>query len=332
MRLLTFLCVLIVLSGCSRLRFVVDLTSVEDSLTESVVLEDPGTPRFGASKIAMIDVTGLIMDARTPGLLTTGDNPVAELAEALRKAADDSRVRAVLLRINSPGGTVTASDVMYREVLRFRSQTNKPVVVLMADVAASGGYYLACAGDHVIAHPTTITGSIGVIIQTFNFSEGMRRVGIHADSITSGENKALASPFEAAQPGHRAILQGLVDEFYTSFLGIVTLRRPKLDGEVLKEVIDGRVVTGRRAASVGLVDELGDVHDAFAAAKRLADVPNARLVKYHRPLRHVASPYAAAPTLGASQVNLLQLNLDIGRLLETPGAYYLWDPMAFAAD
>src|SRR5690606_6823685 len=143
-----------------------------------------------------------------------------------------------------------------------------------------------------------------------NFSEGMRRVGIHADSITSGRNKALASPFEPSQPEHREILQGLVDEYYEGFRGIVTARRPQLTGSVLQEVTDGRVVTGVRAHEVGLRDEVGDLHDAFAAAKLLADVPTARLVKYHRPLRHVASPSAAAP-VHASQINMLQLNVDV---------------------
>lgn len=334
------LCLLLActLAGCGGLRFVVDLTTVEDALTESVVLEDDAA-RHRAAKIALIDVTGLIIDARKPGLLSAGENPVAELAEALQKAGDDHRVHAVVLRINSPGGTVTASDVVYREVVRFRETTNKPVVILMADLAASGGYYLACAGDHIIAHPTSITGSIGVIIQTFNFSEGMRRVGIYADSITSGENKAIGSPFEPRQPEHRALLQGLVDEFYGSFLAIVTESRTQIRADDLSVVTDGRVVTGRRAYELGLVDEVGDLHDAFAAAKALADIPSAKLVKYHRPLRHVASPYAVAPGgapgapgVGGTQINLLQLNLDANRLMGTPGAYYLWDPAAFGAN
>ncbi len=329
MRLILLLLTVCVLASCSRLRFVVDLTTAEDALTESVVLKDDGARRT-SPKVAMIDVTGLIMDARRPGLITSGDNPMAELAESLKKAADDHRVVAVLLRINSPGGTVTGSDVMYREVKRFRETTGKPVVVLMADLAASGGYYLACAGDHVIAHPTTITGSIGVIIQTINFSEGMRRVGIRAESITSGENKAAGSPFEPTRPEHRELLQGLVDEYFDGFMEVVTQRRPALPEAVLAEVTDGRVVTGRRAHEIGLIDEVGDLHDAYAATKKLAEVTTAQLVKYHRPLSHVASPYAATPTAHGSQINLMQLNVDISRLLEHPGAYYLWDASLFA--
>ena len=155
---------------------------------------------------------------------------------------------------------------------------------------------------------------------------------IEAESITSGDNKAMGSPFEPQQPEHRALLQEIVDEFYQNFLGIVTARRPELSSPFLEEVTDGRVVTGRRAHEVGLVDEVGDLHDAFSAAKRLADTPTARLVKYHRPLRNVASPYAAAPALNGPQVNLLQLNVDASHLLQAPGAYYLWDPTAFGSD
>lgn len=321
--------VMMPVSGCSGLRFVVDVTSADDALKESAVLEDEAAG-WSAPKIALIDVTGLLVDARKPQLFAAGENPVADLAEALQKAAEDRRVRAVVLRINSPGGTVTASDVMYREVVRFRQRTGKPVVVLMADLAASGGYYLACAGDHIVAHPTTITGSIGVIIQTFNFSEGMRRVGIRAESITSGKNKAMGSPFEPAHPDHRIILQGLVNDFYQGFVEVVTAHRVGIEAENLPEITDGRVVTGRRALELGLVDQLGDVHDAFSQAKRLANVPAARLVKYHRPLRHVGSAYATSPMDGM-QINLLQLNWDTSALLHTPGAYYVWDPAVFSS-
>ena len=208
------------LSGCGGVRLIIDVVPAVDGLTETVVLEDPGAG--SSAKIALIQITGMIADADRPGLITKGENPVSRLVESLRKAAKDSKIKAIVLRINSPGGTVTASDIVYREIQHFKRTTKKPVVVLMSDVAASGGYYIACAGDEIIAHPTTITGSIGVIIQTFNFSEGMRRIGIKADAITSGPNKAAGSPFEPMPPEHRALLQGLVDEFYDNFVAIVT--------------------------------------------------------------------------------------------------------------
>ncbi len=314
------------LSGCGGMRLIIDVVPAVDGLTETVVLEDPGAE--SSDKIALVQITGMIADADRPGLITKGENPVSRLVESLRKAAKDSKIKAIVLRINSPGGTVTASDVVYREIQHFKRTTKKPVVVLMSDLAASGGYYIACAGDEIIAHPTTITGSIGVIIQTFNFSEGMRRIGIKADAITSGPNKAAGSPFEPMPPEHRALLQGLVDEFYDNFVAIVTESRPNLSPADLKWITDGRVVTGRRAAEVGLIDSTGDLRDAFEAAKRRAGLTAAKLVKYHRPLEYVGSAYARSPAANP-QINMLQLNLNAGPLLEQSGFYYLWDPAAW---
>jgi protease IV len=322
----------IVCGGCRGMRLVMDLVPAEDALVETIVLEDkPGS--WFAPKVALIDVSGVILDARRPGFPGPGPNPVADLAEGLRKAEHDAAVRAVLLRINSPGGAVTASDVMHGEVIGFRQRTGKPVAVLFGDLGASGAYYLACAGDEIIAHPTTITGSIGVIIQTFNFSEGMRRVGIRADAIVSGDKKAAGSPFEPMPPDHRALLQGLVDEFHANFLAVVRAGRAGLSDEALNEVRDGRVVTGKRAYELGLVDRIGDLRSAFAAAKDLAGLPGARLVKYHRPLEHVGSAYgqAQAHSAAGTQINLLQMNLEGSGAgaFEPPRFYYLWDPLLF---
>ena len=325
-RILILFGLVLCLGGCSGMRFVLDVVPAVDGLTETVVLEDPGAD--ASAKIALIQITGMIADADRRGLVTKGENPVARIVESLQKAAKDSKIKAIVLRINSPGGTVTASDVVYREIQHFNDTTKKPVVVLMSDVAASGGYYIACAADEIIAHPTTITGSIGVIIQTFNFSEGMRRIGINADAITSGPNKATGSPFEPMPPEHRALLQGLVDEFYANFVAIVTASRPSLSIADLTWITDGRVVTGKRAAEVGLVDRTGDLRDAFAAAKKRANLTAAKLVKYHRPLEYVGSAYAQRPTTNP-QVNMLQLNVDAGPLLDQSGFYYLWDPAAW---
>ncbi|HWB18664.1 MAG TPA: signal peptide peptidase SppA [Phycisphaerales bacterium] len=321
--------------GCSGVRFVIDAVPSDDSFVQTPVMRDEGASSSGPN-IALIDVTGLILDAERPGLLAARENPVARFAESLAVAASDSKIKAVILRINSPGGGVTASDLMYREVMHFKKNTQKPVIVLMADVAASGGYYLACSGDELIAHPTTITGSIGVIIQTVNFSEGLSRIGIKAQSITSGPNKRMGSPFEPMTQEHHDLLQNIVNEFYGQFKSIVIASRPNLKKEDLDSITDGRVVTGTHAAEVGLVDSVGDLRDAFAAAKRRASLSSAQLVKFHRALEYVGSAYASAPPLnpssasqqipGGSQTNLLQINIDSLGLSENPGFYYLWDP------
>jgi protease-4 len=322
----TLLVLVLLAGGCTRMRFVVEAVPAEDELTETEVFRDVGARKSGA-KFVLVDVNGLIIDQERPGLLRRGENPVSRFTESLRKAADDSRVRGLIVRINSPGGGVTATDVMYRELVRFKETTDRPVVVLMADVAASGGYYLACGGDEIVAHPTSITGSIGVIVQTFNFSEGMRKIGIEADAITSGPNKSMGSPFEPMPPEHRALLQGLVDEFYESFVALVVERRPQLASADMKWIMDGRVITGRRAAEVGAVDCVGGLDIAYERVKARAGVVQARLVKYHRPIEYVGSAYSAAPAAG-TQFNLLQLNLA-GLDLEQPGFYYLWDPLVW---
>jgi len=316
------------LAGCAGMRFVIDAVPAADDLTETEVMADKGAG--GGSKVAQIDVTGLIIDAEKPGLLAPGENPMARFVESLRRAEADSGVKAVVIRINSPGGTVTASDVMYREVQHFKQRTGKPVVIAMADVAASGGYYLACAGDEIVAMPTTVTGSIGVIMQTVNISEGLSKIGVRAEAITSGPNKAIGSPFEPMPKEHRELLQNLVNEFYGNFKSVVTSSRRSLSPSDLDWITDGRVVTGKRAAEVGLVDRVGDLQVAFEAAKERAGLKSARLVKYHRPLEHIGSAYAAdkapAPT---AQMNLLQLNINAGALATPTNFYYLWDPTAW---
>jgi protease-4 len=250
-----------------------------------------------------------------------------------QKPRNDDALNAVIINHTSPGGTVTASDVMYREVMYFKQASKKPVVIQMADVAASGGYYLACSGDEIIAMPTTVTGSIGVIIQTFNFSGGMNKIGIASDAITSGPNKAMGSPFEPMSKEHRELLQGLVNDFYDNFKHLVLASRPTLSPNDVDWITDGRVVTGTRAAEVGLVDKTGDLRDSFAAAKQRAGIENAKLVKYHRPVEYVGSAYAYTPTQpagavsggGGTQVNLMQMNVA-SPLGNTPNFWYVWDP------
>ncbi len=326
-------CVLVAVAlglvGCGPMTFVVGVTPGDQQLDATVVQDAEG---WTANRVAVIDVSGMIVNARTPGLLSAGENPVSTFREKLDAAADDRRVRAVVLRLNTPGGGVTASDAMYRDVLRFKQQTGKPVVVLMMDVAASGGYYVACAGDEIVAYPTTVTGSIGVIIQTMSLQPALSRIGISTEALTSGPNKDAGSPFGEMTESHRAVLQGLVDEFYGRFTAVVREARPSIPAERFEEVTDGRVVSGVRAHELGLVDHLGDLDDAFARAKALAGISDAKLVVYHREMEYVGSPYTSAPgglpSAGGSQINLLQLNLDgsPGGLGSPSGFYYLWRP------
>lgn len=311
----------------------------DDTLTERVVLRDDGA---SDSKVVMIDVRGLIMDARRPGLIGSGSNPVDDLVSRLDLAEKDNGVKAVVLRINSPGGTVTGSDTMYREVRRFAETTHKPVIACMGEVAASGGYYLALSADHIIAQPTTVTASIGVIVPTLNFSEGLGKIGIVARNVVSGKNKDMAWPYSPMKDEQYQVLQTMVNDYYARFRGLVVERRHALSADHLDDATDGRVVTGARAKELGLIDELGGVREAFAAAKARAGVEHATLVKYsigdYQPRTAYASsePVVAGwpPAAGAEgDSNLIKLELGggaglgvMGAAAETSGFYYLWLP------
>ncbi|NBC11501.1 MAG: signal peptide peptidase SppA [Planctomycetes bacterium] len=293
---------------------------------EETTVDDPRG--HGGDKIAIIDISGLLINAEKPGLLQAGENPVSLLHEQLRHAAEDDDVKAIVLRLNTPGGGVTASDIMYGEVQRFRAVSGKPVVAMAMDVTASGGYYLACAADRIVAQPTSVVGSIGVIVQTVSIKPALQRWGVEAEAITSGPNKAAGSPLEVMTDEHRAVLRGLVDDFYARFVTVVREARPQIDGQQFDTVTDGRVMSGRRALAAGLVDEVGDIYDAAAAARALAGIDRAKLVVYHRPADYAPSPYAADPTAsrGGTQINLAQVNLSSDALTLPAGFYYLWRP------
>lgn len=326
------------LGGCIPSRVVIDLSGADGRLEATKVMADPDATGF-SSKVALIDISGVIAETPMPGLFQSRANSVDSLVARLQMAEEDDAVKAVVLRINSPGGTVGASETMHREIEAFRERTGKPVVVSMAEIATSGGYYVALASDWIIAQPSSVTGSIGVLMQTFNFSRGMEMIGIEGRALTSRPNKDLANPFEAPEEAHFAILQGIVDEFYTRFRGQVQMKRwSKIEsrGFSFDELTDGRVFTGEQAAMNGLVDGVGTLRDAFAVAKDLADVPSAQLIKYHSEGVRLNSPYAVADVLpragGAGEesgavreINLIQFTLPDGSAAGA-GFYYLWSP------
>ncbi len=320
----------LLLPGCGSPRLNFSVSFDRPGIKEAKVIDGPSD-----AKVAMIDVRGTLADAKSSTLLGEGDNPVDRFAAELDRASKDHNVKALLVRINSPGGTVAASDTMYRELRRFADTTKKPVVASLGEVAASGGYYLALAADRVVAEPSTITGSIGVIFPTLNVADGLNRLGIRSRAITSGANKDLANPLEPPREQHYAIIKGTVDEFYGQFKGLVVARRPSLKPEDVPGATDGRVFTGAHAVAIGLADETGGVREAFETAKGLAGLKKARLVKYVGSGEAAQSIYAHASPPGArhasnqpTQLNLIQLNLA-GAVLDDrarSGFYYLWAP------
>jgi protease-4 len=312
--------------GCFPGGILLTPVSTNRELEETVLFKDGW---WAPDKIVLIDVSGVILNAPEPQLLGEGEHAVSLLLEQLDRARGDARVRGVILRINSPGGSVTASELMYQELRRFRTQTGKPVVAVLMDVAASGGYYIACACDEIIAQPSTVTGSIGVIMQMFDVTETLRKLGVATDAITSGTHKDAGSPLRRMTPEERALFQRMVDEMYDRFVEVVAEGRAGLDEARVRELSDGRVYTGRQALALGLVDRVAPFREALEAAKRRAGVRTARFVAYHRPLSYVPNYYAAAPgPVGGVEINLLKLDphglLDAG----APRFMYLWQPAA----
>ena len=294
------------------------------SLDESVVLDEGG---WVPPKVALIDLDGILINAKRGGLLTEGENPVSLTVEQLDQAAGDRQVKAVLLRLNSPGGSVGASDAIYQEVRGFRQRTGKPVVAMMMDVAASGAYYIACGCDEIVAQRTTITGSIGVVMQTFDVSGTMAKLGIHSDAIVSGPKKDAGSPLRPMTPEERRVFQDLVDTFYAQFLEVVRTGRPKLaelDDAALRTIADGRVYHADKALELGLIDRIGTIREAVAAAKQRAQLDRVRVVSYHRPLGWKPNLYAAAPPAGPT-INLLKVDWPAW-LRPAPQFLYLWTP------
>lgn len=308
--------------GCGpKAGFLIRPVSPDEELVETVVSRDPGW--FVTDKIAIVDVDGLILNQRGDGLFGANENPVSLFVEKIEKAQDDPDVRAVVLRINSPGGGVTATDLMYRRLAQLKAKRKVPVVAAIQDLGASGAYYLACGADAIVVAPTSVTGSIGVIVQTFNLEGTMAKLGVEAKAITSGPMKDMASPFKALDPEAEKVLQGIVAEFYDRFVDVVADGRPKLGRDAVKALADGRVYTGAQAVAKGLADQAGDVVDAVALAKERAGLKAARTVMYERPWGYKANVYSAAP-LGPLQVNLLNLSAPDLMAWLRPQFLYLW--------
>jgi protease-4 len=309
------------LSGCFN---GVLLTPVDTSspVTETVVCEAKRSI-LCCNKVAIIDVDGIILNAKTGGLLGEGDNMMSTFRERLDAAADDPNVKAVVLRINSPGGAVTASDIMYQDVIRFRRDTHKPVVACMMDVAASGGFYLAMSADRVYAHPTTVTGSIGVIMELYNASGLFKMLGVKSNPIKSGPNKDIGNPAREMTQEEHDILQGMVNGFYAQFVQVVARGRG-LSEDRVRALADGRVYTGIDAQKLGLVDEVGYLEDAIDCAKSLACLKDAKVVAYDRCGGYRGSIYAGMPHI-PSEINV---KLDVPLFGNKGGAafMYLWQP------
>lgn len=212
----------------------------------------------GEDRIALIRVEGVILDAQQ----TVGE---------LKKFGDSPSVKAIVLRIDSPGGGVVPSQEIHDAVLRVRNKQNKAVVASMGTVAASGGYYIAAASDRIIANPGTLTGSIGVIMELANLEGLLKKIGVENVVVKSGRHKDIGSPFRKMSDEDRRILQSVMDDVHTQFIEAVAEGR-SLEVSDVRPLADGRIFTGRQAKDIKLVDELGDLDDAIKLAAELGGI------------------------------------------------------------
>ncbi len=309
--------------GCGPTAFLIQAVPGGRKLKETVIEKDKGF--FVKDKIAVIDVDGIMINSRG-GLFRSKDNQVSLFVEKLDKARKDSAVKAIVLRLNSPGGTIGASDTMYHQLKLFKEKCKKPVVACMLDVAASGAYYLACGADGIMAQPSTITGSIGTIIQTINVAGTMRMLGVRTETIKSGKLKDIGSPYREMTEEERELFAGLINEFYEQFLNVVDQGRPSLTLEHIRKLADGRVFAAKEALANGLIDKIGYPSQAVEWAKKLASIEKAHVVMYHRPAGYKPNIYSSAnynkTTTGAL------INLDLPDWLNSNGTHflYLWQP------
>ena len=233
----------------------------------------------GLDKIAVIPVEGIISAADSGVAETVATTTPAGMRDALLQAEEDENVKAVILEIDSPGGGVTASERMYQDILDFKESSGKPVLASMGATAASGGYYIATAADGILAGETTLTGSLGVILQLPNFTETADKIGFKQNIVKSGEFKDMGSSFRDITPQEREIFQEIVDENYDEFVEVIVEGRD-LPEERVRELADGRIYSGKQAEELDLVDELGDLEEAARNARQRADVNEATVVRY----------------------------------------------------
>lgn len=292
----------------------------------------------GSDKILMLDIDGVI----TGGLVaqdspfSVADSTVNEVEEKLEKAREDRNIRAVVLRIDSPGGGATASDIVYRSIRQYKEESGLPVYASLLDVAASGGYYVAMAADEVYAHPTTVTGSIGVVAMFPQLEELGNKIGASAEIIQSGENKSIGTPFRDMTNPQRIILQNVIDDIYGRFLEAVDTGRSNLGMEEVRRLADGRIYTALQAEEAGLIDGVMYLDDVLEKVRDDLGMGDASVVLYRRSsAKTVDSIYAKSPPMARrmeaaagqpAQVNLL--NVDLGGTLAPRGPvfHYLWIP------
>lgn len=277
----------------------------------------------GRGKVLLLSIDGVISEKQEDRLLR-GPQPstVQQVAAYLKRAEKDPDIKALLLKINSPGGTVTASDIIYHEISAYKKRTGVKVVVAMMNLAASGGYYISLPADYILAHPTTVTGSVGVIFMRPKVVGLMDKVGLDVVVSKSGKDKDMGSPFRPATKEELTIFQNLTDGLAKRFLDLVAQHR-RLPADALAEIATARIFLAQQAKAVGLVDQIGYLDDAVAKAKALAGLPeNARVIAFRRHEKENDTLYNPAVQYSTGD-SLLPVLAPLNAAAEAD-FYYIW--------
>jgi protease-4 len=285
----------------------------------------------GKDKILLIPVNGLISDMPKKGLIHTSASLVEQIVSQINKAEKDKQIKAVLFKINSPGGTITASDLLYHEISSFKERTGTKITVSMMDVATSGAYYISLPADLIMAHPTTVTGSVGVIYLQPKVGGLMDKIGLGVDVKKYGKNKDMGSPFRDSSEEEQKLMQKAVNDFGERFIRLVQKHR-KPERQALSEISTARVFLAEEALKLGLVDKIGYLSDAVKESKMLAGISkDARVVVYRRN-EFPEDNYYNTAGLASEDLNISVINIELPESLSLKtGFYYLW-PGAMAIE
>ena len=316
--------ILMMVTACSGPR--IKLFSDTIDPLEEFTLEGSGT-----DKILLISVNGLISDRPKKGLIHTSASLVEQIVSQINKAEKDKQIKAVLFKINSPGGTITASDLLYHEISLFKERTGTKITVSMMDVATSGAYYISLPADLIMAHPTTVTGSVGVIYLQPKVGGLMDKIGLSVDVKKYGKNKDMGSPFRDSSEEEQKLMQKAVNDFGERFIRLVQKHR-KPERQALSEISTARVFLAEEALKLGLVDKIGYLSDAVKESKMLASVSkDARVVVYRRN-EFPEDNYYNTAGIASEDLNISVINIELPESLSLKtGFYYLW-PGAIAME
>lgn len=279
----------------------------------------------GRDKILLIGVDGLISERPKEGFLKSRPSTVQEVAAQLKLARKDKNIKAVVLRVDSPGGTTTASDIIYHELSTYKAETGVKLVACLMGLGTSGGYYVSLPADHIAAHPTTITGSVGVIFLQPRVAGLLDKIGVDVGVSKSGALKDMGSPFRQPTDEEKRLTDSMVKAQAARFLDL-TQKHRKLSPQALEQASSARVFTADEAKALGLIDSVGYLEDALAKAGALAGLPaGARVVAYRRNPGPDATYYQPGVEGGEERPALVHLGLE-SLLPPQAGAYYLWTP------